>query len=154
MAILLGIVFVAALGGGGWFLYASFVREPQPAAEQPQVPEAAQPSSAIPEAEPPTEGATAPTDTASPDASILFGEPVDLDGDGLDAAREGTLGTDPNNWDTDGDLLSDYDEVVIWKSDPLNPDTDGDGFSDGEEVKNGYSPTGSGKIFELPAPQQ
>ncbi|MHA2092899.1 MAG: hypothetical protein ACW98K_18800 [Candidatus Kariarchaeaceae archaeon] len=42
-------------------------------------------------------------------------------------------GTDPNNPDTDGDGLSDGDEVNIHGTDPLNPDTDGDGLSDGDE---------------------
>ncbi len=69
------------------------------------------------------------------DEQILFGEPIDTDGDGLDDNRERDIGTDPNNWDTDGDGLSDGDEVIIWKTDPLNPDTDGDGYLDGEEVK-------------------
>ena len=84
------------------------------------------------------------------DEQILFGEPIDTDGDGLDDNRERDIGTDPNNWDTDGDGLSDGDEVIIWKTDPLNPDTDGDGYLDGEEVKSGYNPTGPGRIFEIP----
>lgn len=39
--------------------------------------------------------------------------------------------------DTDGDGISDQDEVAGtfgWVTDPLNPDTDGDGLTDGEEV--------------------
>jgi len=84
------------------------------------------------------------------DDTVLFGQPVDTDGDGLDDEREASVGTDMNNWDTDGDLLSDGDEVIIWKTNPLNVDTDGDGFGDGTEVKGGYSPTGPGKIFEPP----
>ena len=36
--------------------------------------------------------------------------------------------------DTDGDGLSDFDEVYVYGTDPLNPDTDGDGCSDGDEV--------------------
>ncbi|MFZ4396655.1 MAG: DUF2341 domain-containing protein, partial [Kiritimatiellia bacterium] len=36
--------------------------------------------------------------------------------------------------DTDGDGLSDYEEVNVWHTDPLNPDTDGDTLSDGDEV--------------------
>lgn len=81
---------------------------------------------------------------------IIIGEPLDTDGDGLDDVREVGLGTDPLNWDTDGDGLSDADEVIIWKTSPLNADTDGDGFEDGTEIKNGYSPTGDGKLFEPP----
>ncbi|MBT3539446.1 hypothetical protein HOF40_01520 [Candidatus Parcubacteria bacterium] len=81
---------------------------------------------------------------------ILFGEPVDTDGDGLDDVREADLNTDALNWDTDGDGLGDGDEVTIWKTDPLDEDTDNDTYSDGAEIKNGYSPTGPGKLFELP----
>lgn len=84
------------------------------------------------------------------DEQILFGEPVDVDADGLDDDREKGLGTDPKHWDSDADQLSDGDEVVIWKTDPLNPDTDGDTYQDGAEVTNGYNPAGPGKIFEPP----
>jgi outer membrane protein OmpA-like peptidoglycan-associated protein len=43
-------------------------------------------------------------------------------------------GTDPLNPDTDGDGLTDYEEIYVHGTDPLNPDTDGDGISDGDEV--------------------
>lgn len=105
---------------------------------------------------------------------ILFGQAVDSDKDGLDDVREKEIGTDPRNLDTDGDGLSDGDEVIvykthpltadtdddgegdgdellIWRTNPLNPDTDGDGYSDGEEVRNGYNPLGPGKLFNLPS---
>ncbi len=85
------------------------------------------------------------------DEQILFGEKIiDTDSDGLDDVRENSIGTDPLNWDTDGDELSDGDEVIIWKTNPLNVDTDGDTYEDGLEIKNGYSPTGPGKLFEPP----
>lgn len=58
----------------------------------------------------------------------------DTDGDGLTNNEETSLGTDPNNPDTDRDELLDGDEVKQWHTDPLKPDTDGDGLSDGEEV--------------------
>jgi outer membrane protein OmpA-like peptidoglycan-associated protein len=61
--------------------------------------------------------------------------PKDTDGDGLtDADEINKYGTDPNNPDTDGDGLSDGEEVQVYGTDPLNPDTDGDGLKDGEEV--------------------
>ncbi|MDG6225729.1 MAG: hypothetical protein QCI82_09475 [Candidatus Thermoplasmatota archaeon] len=51
----------------------------------------------------------------------------------------GIVRTDPNKWDTDNDMMSDYDELIYipnyrpWITDPNNPDTDGDGMEDGLE---------------------
>ncbi len=58
----------------------------------------------------------------------------DDDEDGLTNAQEARLGTDPNVADTDGDGLSDGEEVRRYRTDPLRGDTDGDGLSDGDEV--------------------
>lgn len=70
---------------------------------------------------------------------------TDSDKDGLTDEQEATLGTDPNKADTDGDGLSDFDEVSKYKTSPLKLDTDGDSYSDGQEVKTGYNPLGQGK---------
>ncbi len=86
--------------------------------------------------------------------TILFGEPVDTDSDGLDDIREKQLGTDPNKKDTDSDGLSDGDEVLIWKTKPLVKDTDLDGHLDGVEIKNGYNPLGPGKLYNIPKTKQ
>ncbi len=59
---------------------------------------------------------------------------IDSDGDGLTDAEELIYGTNPNLIDTDGDGLTDYEEVMIYKTDPLKQDTDGDGLTDYEEV--------------------
>ena len=60
---------------------------------------------------------------------------LDSDGDGLTDWEEiHVYGTDPHNWDTDGDGISDGDEVHKYGTDPLNPDTDGDGLTDWEEI--------------------
>jgi len=60
---------------------------------------------------------------------------IDTDGDGLtDQDEINIYKTDPNNPDTDGDGLSDGDEVMKYRTDPLKWDTDGDGLSDGDEV--------------------
>jgi outer membrane protein OmpA-like peptidoglycan-associated protein len=58
----------------------------------------------------------------------------DGDLDGLSDEQERRLGTDPQNPDTDGDKLSDGDEVKKYHTNPLRADSDGDGLTDGEEV--------------------
>ncbi len=153
------VVILGILGGGGWWIYNKFIKQGgdvvvdviQPAeevllTEEPVV---------IPETPVVDEtlvggGVIEDVGAEVKDQQALFGEPIDKDADGLDDTKETELGTDPNNWDSDGDELSDGDEVLVWKTDPLNPDTDGDKFSDGTEVKAGYNPNGPGKIFEPP----
>ena len=70
---------------------------------------------------------------------------IDTDGDGLTDSDEINIYlTDPNNPDTDGDGLSDGSEIILQQMnatscpDPLNPDSDGDGLSDGYE--NDFGP--------------
>lgn len=151
--LLLVVVIIAALlaiAGGGWWAYARFIAN----RETPIVVPPAAPTPTDDEPSDPIDNPPASPDVSGSvvDDTVLFGEPIDTDNDGLDNSREESLGTDPKNWDTDLDELGDGDEVTIWKTDPRNPDTDGDGFRDGAEVKNGYSPAGPGKIFEPPAP--
>lgn len=65
----------------------------------------------------------------------------DSDGDGLSDYDEIYIyGTDPLNPDTDGDGLSDYDEIFVYGTDPLNKDTSGNGFTDGQEIEMGTNP--------------
>lgn len=68
---------------------------------------------------------------------------TDTDGDGLTDEEEMTLGTSINNTDSDQDSLFDYEEVKIYQTDPLKADTDGDGYADGTEVSAGYNPKDS-----------
>lgn len=69
----------------------------------------------------------------APEFQLTGGE-LDSDGDGLSDEFEKTIGTDPFNPDTDGDGLTDFEEVRTFLTDPLNPDSDYDGLSDGAEV--------------------
>lgn len=69
---------------------------------------------------------------------------ADSDGDGLSDADELALGTDPFNSDTDADGLDDGTEVALAAGgpcpSPLNADSDGDGLSDGNETGRGSNP--------------
>ena len=112
----------------------------------------------------PSTDATFTPDPVTPEDSL-----ADPDDDGLNNEQERQRGTDINKADTDGDGLTDGDEVRVrrtdpvrsdtdsdeltdgeeanrWKTDPLNPDTDGDSFTDGTEVKGGYNPLGEGRL--------
>jgi len=153
------VIVVAVLGGVGWFAYTKLIKpmpESSNLAEEsvnivPENTEMAATSTEVP-GETLTEADEKIDEMAGDiqDDAILFGAPVDKDGDNIDDTREGQIGTDPNNWDTDGDGLSDGDEILIWQTDPLKSDTDGDTYPDGSEVKNGYSPRGPGKLFAPP----
>jgi len=65
----------------------------------------------------------------------------DHDGDGLSALMEQSAGTEPFVSDTDGDGLSDGEEISTYASNPLNTDSDGDGVADGAEDAAGTSLT-------------
>lgn len=57
----------------------------------------------------------------------------DKDNDSLPDIIEFYAKTNPNEVDTDGDGLSDYDEIFLTKTDPLIKDTDENGITDGNE---------------------
>ncbi|KKT77075.1 MAG: hypothetical protein UW70_C0004G0014, partial [Candidatus Peregrinibacteria bacterium GW2011_GWA2_44_7] len=78
----------------------------------------------------------------------------DEDGDGVKDEVDQCFGTEPLNTndtvneygcalsqlDTDGDGLSDYDEMVTYGTNKNLMDTDGDGYNDGVEVNEGTDP--------------
>jgi Divergent InlB B-repeat domain len=65
---------------------------------------------------------------------------VDSDGDDLADCTEFALQTEPHNPDTDGDALTDGQEVLGHGTDPRDPDTDDGGIQDGAEVARGTDP--------------
>ncbi len=64
----------------------------------------------------------------------------DVDHDGLLNETEVLIGTNPLSPDTDGDGLSDYDEIFVYHTNPLSPDTDSDGIPDKWEIDHGLNP--------------
>lgn len=75
----------------------------------------------------------------------------DPDHDGLTNKQELVdFGTDPHLADTDGDTLSDREEVFAgsdgFVTNPLAPDTDGDGVRDALEVQTGSDPTNPNSV--------
>jgi len=58
----------------------------------------------------------------------------DTDGDGVSDFDEIRAGSNPMLVDTDGDGLSDYDEIHLYGTRPDQPDSDFDGLSDYDEI--------------------
>ena len=75
---------------------------------------------------------------------------IDKDNDGLTTTEETKLKTSDNKRDTDGDGVSDYEEVRFWFTDPKAVDTDGDSYGDGAEILKGFVPNGVGEIIDVP----
>lgn len=64
----------------------------------------------------------------------------DFDEDGLSNIKEINLGTSVTKRDSDGDGLLDNEEVNIYCTSPITYDTDGDKISDGDEIVLGLNP--------------
>lgn len=73
-----------------------------------------------------------------PDPPQLGGP--DTDRDGLSDALERRLGLDPQRADTDGDNISDAQELIVHKTDARKADTDGDQLNDAFELAQGLNP--------------
>lgn len=71
----------------------------------------------------------------------------DADQDGLSNLEEIEIGTSLIKVDTDGDDLSDYEELKIYQTSPLEYDTDQDGVSDGKEIEIGTNPIVADESF-------
>jgi len=72
----------------------------------------------------------------------------DADGDGLEAAGEYALGTDPHDPDTDDDGVSDAEEVAF-RLDPLASDTDDDGRPDRCTLRGSHCPESPVRSWSL-----
>ncbi|MCM1083311.1 MAG: VWA domain-containing protein [Clostridium sp.] len=73
----------------------------------------------------------------------------DLDLDNLTNLEEYQLGTHPLYVDSDGDGLSDYDEIYLYFTNPNEKDTDDDGANDQWESENGFDPNVYNKSFDI-----
>jgi hypothetical protein len=69
---------------------------------------------------------------------------LDDDNDGLSNAAENDYGSDVNNPDTDGDGLTDGDEVNSFGTSPILVDTDADFMPDDFEISYGLDPLDAG----------
>ena len=64
----------------------------------------------------------------------------DFDKDGLTNIKEQEVGTNPASVDSDGDNLTDYEEVTKYHTNPLVIDSDKDEIYDDDEIKLGLDP--------------
>jgi hypothetical protein len=78
--------------------------------------------------------------TADTDDDGVADSAEDLDEDNLSVSNETAYNTTIGVADTDGDDLTDGEEVHVYGTDPTEPDTDGDGLDDGEEIRLGTDP--------------
>lgn len=74
---------------------------------------------------------------------------TDSDGDGITNSAEQGFGTNPLRPDTDGDGLTDFEEVFGHSTDPLSGDTDFDDVGDFIEVEAGSDPLTANTVVRV-----
>ena len=79
----------------------------------------------------------------------LLAAEADDDGDGVLNALELSLGTNPLSPDSDGDGLTDYQELFVHGTNPLKADTDDDGLPDKWEIDHGLNPLVNDTALDL-----
>ncbi len=82
-----------------------------------------------------------------PGAAEVCGDGIDQDCDGADLICENA------EIDSDGDGLTNHEEIDTYLTDPNKADTDGDGYSDGEEVANGWDPLSPETNIDIGVPK-
>jgi len=80
---------------------------------------------------------------------IVLTQTEDADNDGLTNDAELALGTNPLNWDSDGDGIDDFYEIHTSLTDPLRPDSDYDGARDDAELDAGTDPNDPTSCFKI-----
>lgn len=153
IAIIAGVVILAAIGVGAWYGYTTFFAPDQVIVNTNL--NAALNTNNTNNTNNSNTATNENSNTAAVNSNInvngtIVERTVDTDGDGMSDKEEGLYGTDPNSPDSDNDGLTDRDEIKVFETDPNNSDTDADSFSDGDEVRAGYDPKGTGKLFEIP----
>ena len=73
----------------------------------------------------------------------------DADEDGLTNLQEIAISLNPVLKDTDGDGLTDGDELNKYSTNPFDPDSDRDGATDKWELDNGYDPRVAETSFDI-----
>lgn len=124
------IFILALIGVAAYFIYAKFLVNSNHELVNTTIP--AENIPVVPIVEVPVKPVATTTIIAT--STLATSTTLDADNDELSDTEETILGTDPINMDTDGDGLSDGDEVKKHSTDPLLKDSDGDGLSDSDEV--------------------
>lgn len=163
MMIIFIILAVAALAGLAWWAYNAYATSngngPEVVVPANTETTPAQENAPTDERSPFDEVIPTQTATTTPEAPVVTPEQeqppntaaLDTDGDGLSDGEEVLLGSDPRSKDSDEDGLTDWEEVKIYGTSPTNPDSDGDTYLDGTEVHNGYNPKGTGPLLGITA---
>ncbi|MGV6938643.1 S-layer homology domain-containing protein [Paenibacillus sp. CMM36] len=89
---------------------------------------------------------TSNTDTDKKSKKNKIDTKLDSDKDGLSDYKEEMIGTDKLKPDTDGDGLTDGQEVNLIGTNPLKIDTDGNGVNDGDEDSDGDGLTNAEEV--------
>lgn len=87
------------------------------------------------------------------DDFYIYIDESDKDGDGIAYDEENELGTNPYAADTDGDGLTDSEELETYQTDPRLSDSDNDTYPDGLEVLAGENPKEKADLPSLLSPE-